>query len=198
MTEPIDTKSTDWGHGQRVAGMRSERPTAAHYQAHEKPRPLHIGEGLSRRLHGLAGTLRNLTESLNPEQQVPFGQISEIYLAKMLAGQLSEDHAPQGEQFSRTEAFATLGYHNRNRNPREYAAMLYAHGLLVEDGGLKVVNDSNGQMEPQLKPNMHRIREIAGRNPAEDSSLSRTLMLGTEQDQDAVVQRILREHNIPR
>jgi hypothetical protein len=76
--------------------------------------------------------------------------------------------------------------------------MLYAHGLLVEDGGLKVVNDSNGQMEPQLKPNMHRIREIAGRNPAEDSSLSRTLMLGTEQDQDAVVQRILREHNIPR
>jgi hypothetical protein len=195
MIEPISAKPTDWNHGQQVAGMRPERPQPAHYQVHEQPHPLRIGEGISRRLRGFVGTLRNLTESLNPEKQIPFGQISEIYLAHMLAGQWKKDYPPQTKQFSRAHAFASLGYHSISEHPLEYAAMLFAQDALEEDGVLGKLNDSTGQQEPQLIViDSYKLAKVLYKDPADDVSLSRVFMLGTDQDQNAVVQRIIREH----
>jgi hypothetical protein len=195
MGEQIDAKNTDYSHGSRVTGMMPERPRDAYFQAHEKSRSSEGIKALSRRIGGrILGALRNL-EIPGGNERVLMGQITEINLARMLAGS-KEGSLPRKEPFTRQAAMGSLGYPGDPLNsPYEYAAMLHAEDALVGEGVLGDFHPEDPQQAVQkIVIDFAKLNEVAGRPSTEDVSLSKVLSAAKDQEHDDIVAKIITEH----
>ncbi|HUD09857.1 MAG TPA: hypothetical protein VMR77_03610 [Patescibacteria group bacterium] len=196
--QPIDAnRPTDFTHGQRVAGMEPERSTSAHYQAQLKPTS-NGRSSLGRLWNGLTSRVHDAIEHASSgEKQVVFGEITAINAAKMLAG--DRDHSMQTEPFTRSQAFANLGYLGGPVNhPNEYAAMLFAQRELVIAGVLEEQPNPNIEGTYWFKvADPNRLMAVANENPKLDKSLARelTLMSSVEQRR-AFVSDFLRRNQV--
>lgn len=201
MAEPIPpigiTRKPDYAHGQPISGMTPDRPQSARFQAHEQPRPLHFGEGLTRRLHGLRETVMGIAESLGGSEQVRFGQITEINYARRTAG-LDKHHSGtmQLAPFTRSAALGDLRYSGDPMNhPNEYAAMLYALKELKSEGAIGEEPNPDVPGTFWFKViDPDKLTAIANRDPEQDKSLAGelTMLPGGAEARIAFVKDFLR------
>jgi hypothetical protein len=174
-------------------------------QAHQKheSRLMALGRFGRRVWNGVTGitdAIENHDES--GEKQVIFGQITEINVAKMLAGLSKPGGTMQTEPFTRSAAFASLGYLGGETNrPREYAAMLYAFRELKREGVIEEQPNPNVEGTYWFKVNPQRqveLTNIANRISEEDKSLSRklTMLPGGDEQRSAFVNDFLRRNEV--
>jgi hypothetical protein len=176
--------------------MEPERPQSAHFQANEKPHSSGGLKALSRRIGGqILGALKNLETPVRNER-VLMDQITEINLARRLAGTDVEDGTPRKDPFTMKHALGELGYPgNPNNNPYEYAAAIYGYGALEDDGAISIAPDPAGKETPQLIViDLEKLNQIANKPPEEDVKLTKVLSLAKDDERDAIVGRIIRDY----
>jgi hypothetical protein len=174
-----------------------DRRDQAHYvsQGHRLDSLRKLAGGFTRKFFGISES------GQSGEKQVILGQITEINMAKILTGLSDKRHtAMQTKPFTRSQAFASLGYPSATTDrPYEYAAMLYGLRELKREG---VIDE---QPNPDVEGtfwfkviNPAGLMEVANKDPQNDKSLSRELALmpGGEQERNAFVNDYLQENEV--
>jgi hypothetical protein len=174
-----------------------DRRDQTHYvnQGHRLNSLRKLAGGFTRRFSGI------FESEQSGEKQVILGQITEKYMAKMLAGLVDKRHTTmQMDPFTRSQAFTSLGYPSDTTDrPYEYAAMLYGLRELKREG---VIDE---QPNPDVEGtfwfkviNPTGLMEVANKDPQNDKSLSRELALmpGGEQERNAFVNNFSQENEV--
>ena len=171
------------------------RRDQAHYQDSDDRglhpfRPL-IGLVMRRALNDM----KNKLEKIQSKEVVPFVKITEINMARRLAG--TPSHPMTREPFTREHAFKSLGYPGDTRNNSDaYAATLYAQDLLLDEGVLgEEVLPPGSEFVPQLRIiDPVKIVEISNRDFQQDKSLAQEFSRLDEVGRDALVADIISKH----
>ncbi len=174
-------------------------------QAHQRlePGPNALSRFARRVWNGITGVNHAIeSRDKSGEKQVVFGQITEINVAKVLAGLSKPGGKMQTEPFTRDGAFARLGYLGGEMNrPREYAAMLYALGELMREGVIEEQPNPNFEGTYWFRVNPQRqieLTNIANRPLDQDKSLSHELAVlpGRQPEQDAYIRDFLGKNGV--
>jgi hypothetical protein len=178
--------------GPTTADLRHDQ---AHYVEHNgKFNSLRkLAGGLTRRFTGAL-------EQTSSERQTPVVKITELNVAKMLAGiQDDGDAKIKSEPFTRADSFASLGYLGNAANyPDQYAAMLFAQRELVIAGALEEQPNPNFPGTYWFKvASPTRLMNIATSDPKLDKSLTKILSpMASEAERDSYVSDFLQRNQV--